>query len=123
MKQEDKKFVVQQHAQGSHIHWDFMLEADGILRTYRLDKSPHELADNPAANAVKISDHPLKFLFYEGLVNKGLGEVSIVDSGTYKMLNESNDRKDLALVGKILKGQFSLTRLEADNWNFAGTDI
>ena len=70
-----------------------------------------------------LNDHSLKFLAYEGLVNKGLGEVSIADSGTYKMLNQSNDRIDLVLSGKILKGKFALTHLEADNWQFAGTDI
>ena len=123
MKQEDKKFVIQQHAQGPHIHWDFMLETDGILRTYRLDKSPHMLADNPAACAVKISDHPMKFLTYQGLVNKGLGEVSIADSGIYKIIRQSDERIELDLTGEILKGRFALTHIEADNWQFGGTDI
>ncbi len=123
MKRKDKNFVIQQHTRGPDIHWDFMLEMQGILQTYRLDKSPQQLADNPAAGAVKISDHPLKFLTYEGLVNKGLGEVSIADSGTYKMPNQSNDRIDLVLSGKILKGKFTLTCLEADNWQFVKSDI
>lgn len=121
MERKDKKFVIQQHAQGPHIHWDLMLETEGVLQTYRLDRSPQQLADNPAAGAVRISNHPLKFLTYEGLVNKGLGEVSIADSGAYKMTRQLDDRIDLALAGKILKGQFTLTHIEADNWKFAGS--
>jgi hypothetical protein len=123
MKQEDKKFVIQQHAQGPYIHWDLMLETDGILQTYRLDKSPQQLADDPAAGAVKISNHPLKFLTYEGLVNKGLGEVSISDSGEYEIIRQSNDQIELDLTGKILKGKFTLTHLDSDNWQFAKSDI
>jgi hypothetical protein len=122
MKREDKKFVIQRHSTGSDVHWDFMLESGDVLQTYRLDKSPQQLIDNPAG-AVKIFDHPLKFLTYEGPVNNGRGEVSIADSGTYKITRQSSDQIELILTGKALSGKFILTHIEADNWRFAKSNI
>jgi len=122
MKREDKNFVIQQHSKGPDIHWDFMLESAGSLQTYRLDKSPQQLTQNPA-NAVKIFDHPLKFLTYQGPVNKGLGSVRIVESGKYKVLHQAHNRIELALNGQILNGNFTLTRIEGDNWQFSKSNI
>jgi DNA ligase D-like protein (predicted 3'-phosphoesterase) len=122
MTSENKKFVIQEHSSGQNIHWDFMLQIGDVLQTYRLDKSPQELA-NISANAIKIFDHPLKFLTYEGPVNKGRGRVSIADSGTYRILNQSDDCIELDLKGKILKGSFTLSRVEGDNWQFGKSDI
>ena len=120
MSQEDKRFVIQKHTTGirrRRIHWDFMLESSGILQTYRLDKAPSE-ALHLAVNATKIFDHPLKFLTYQGPVNKGRGNVSITESGTYKIVHQAHHRIKLDLSGKILKGKFTLTHIEGDNWQF-----
>src|SRR4030042_5540467 len=122
MTNENKKFVIQQHSSGSDVHWDFMLEIKNALRTYRLDKAPQQLTQT-SANAVKIFDHPLKFLTYEGPVNKGRGSVRIADSGTYEILNQSDDRLELDLTGKILKGKFTLSLIESDNWQFGKSGI
>jgi bifunctional non-homologous end joining protein LigD len=122
MTNENKKFVIQQHSSGLDVHWDFMLEIGDILQTYRLDKAPQELLQTPA-NAVKIFDHPLKFLTYEGPVNKGRGSVRIADSGTYEILSQSADRLELDLNGKILKGKFTLSHIEGDNWQFGKSGI
>jgi hypothetical protein len=122
MSQEIKKFVIQQHSTALGVHWDFMLELADILQTYRLDKAPQQLIQNPA-NAVKIFDHPLKFLTYEGPVNKGRGSVRIVETGTYKMVHQAYDRLELDLNGKILKGNFTLSHIEGDDWQFAKSNI
>jgi len=118
MSQEDKRFVIQEHTIDSDVHWDFMLELGGILQTYRLDKAPSE-ALHLAVNATKIFDHPLKFLTYQGPVNKGQGSVCIIETGTYKMVHQAHNRIELNLSGKILKGKFTLTHIEGDNWQFA----
>jgi hypothetical protein len=94
-----------------------MLESGGILLTWRLDKNPREI--NSSTEAVKIFDHPLRFLTYEGPVNKGKGRVQIADAGTYKIMNENHERIELDLTGQILKGKFSLTRLKDDRWQFS----
>lgn len=122
MKRKDKNFVIQQHTKGSDVHWDFMLESAGSLQTYRLDKSPRQITQNPA-NAVKIFDHPLKFLTYEGPVNKGRGSVRIAESGTYKVLHQAHDRIELGLNGQILNGNFTLSHIDGDNWQFSKSNI
>jgi bifunctional non-homologous end joining protein LigD len=122
MTNENKKFVIQEHSSGSDVHWDFMLQIGGSLQTYRLDKAPQELIRNPAV-AVKIFDHPLKFLTYQGPVNRGRGNVRIVETGTYEILHQAHDRTELDLNGKILKGKFTLSHVEGDNWQFAKSNI
>ncbi len=122
MTNENKKFVVQQHSSGSDVHWDFMLQIGNALQTYRLDKAPQELIRCPAG-AVKIFDHPLKFLTYEGPVKKGRGSVRIADSGSYEISNQKEDRIELDLDGKLLKGRFTLSHIEGDNWQFGKSGI
>jgi hypothetical protein len=122
MSQENKKFVIQQHLSGPDVHWDFMFELGDILQTYRLDKAPSE-ALHLAVNATKIFDHPLKFLTYQGPVNKGRGSVRIIETGAYKMVHQAHNRIELNLNGKILKGKFTLTHIEGDNWQFGKSNI
>jgi hypothetical protein len=122
MTNENKNFVIQQHTTGSGAHWDFMLQIGDSLQTYRLNKAPQELI-RASANAVKIFDHPLKFLTYEGPVNKGRSSVKIADSGLYEILHQSDDRLELDLIGNILKGKFTLSHIEGDNWQFAKSNV
>ncbi len=117
MAGEDRKFVIQEHSLGAEVHWDLMLEKAEILNTYRLDKRPGQLLAE-GANAEKIFDHPKKFLTYQGPVNKGAGRVEIVETGTYKITNNQNDRIGLSLDGRILKGNFTLTLVEGEQWIF-----
>jgi hypothetical protein len=118
MGQTDKRFVIQEHTRGNDVHWDFMLEFDETLQTYRLEESPEKVLDQPV-NAVRISDHPLKFLAYQGSVNKGQGNVRTVETGTYKKTHQRHNRVKLSLNGRILRGHFSLTHITDDNWLFS----
>lgn len=115
MIQKDKRFVIQKHTRGDDVHWDLMLEIGDTLQTYRLDKAPNKVLHH-AVNATKIFDHPLKFLTYQGPVNKGQGNVCITESGTCQIIQAECDRIELVLSGKILKGKFILTHIEGDKW-------
>jgi hypothetical protein len=117
MNQKDKRFVIQEHITAEDVHWDFMLESGDILQTYRLDKSPNKVLHR-AVNATKIFNHPLKFLTYQGPVNKGRGNVRIVETGTYKTIRHEHNQIKLNLSGQILKGHFTLTHIKDDNWRF-----
>ena len=118
MSTEPNKFVIQKHTRDDEVHWDLMLEAGDCLQTWRLSKNPDEIV-NQSAEAVKIFDHPLKFLTYEGPVNKGKGRVKIADAGTYEVMHENDERIELDLLGQILKGKFTLIHLKNDHWQFA----
>ncbi len=117
MSEEDKRFVIQKHTQGKNIHWDFMLQLGETLQTYRLDKAPEEVL-HQTASAVRILNHPLKFLTYQGPVNKGKGNVQLTEAGTYQIIHQKHNRIELNLNGQILKGKFTLTHIKNDDWQF-----
>ncbi len=103
------KFVIQRHErQGEAVHWDLMLEKGDCLQTYRIDIPPGEWGNNPV-EAVKIFDHPLKFLTYEGSVNKGKGKVTIADWGAYRLISQNESRLTIDFAGAILKGKFTFS--------------
>ncbi len=112
-----KKFVIQKHTKGPETHWDLMLQVADVLQTYRLDLPPEKITDQPVT-AIRIIDHPLKFLEYQGPVNKGKGSVQIADTGTYHVLKTEPQSQSLEINGKVLKGHYCLTRLENDRWKF-----
>ena len=112
------KFVVQEHTTVEGVHWDLLLELDGVLVTFRLEQEPAK-ALTYEVRAVKIFDHPLRFLTYEGPVQKGTGKVRIVDSGFYSYHDRRDDLWSLTMNGAILKGDFTLTRIENAEWCFA----
>ena len=119
METEPAQFVVQEHTrQGQPTHWDLMLGAGTVLRTYRLELAPAQLLAR-STEATRIVDHPLKFLSYQGSVNKGLGNVRIVDSGTYQLFSETGESIQLELQGKILRGRFRLSHIEGSRWKSA----
>ena len=110
------KFVVHKHLhQDKPVHWDLMFEAGPILETYRVDIPPQDWANRPA-NAVRIFDHSLKFLTYEGPVNQGRGSVRIADAGTYKLISDAPREILLEFEGKVLTGQFSLILVRDNHW-------
>jgi hypothetical protein len=112
------RFVVQEHKTSEGVHWDLMLEAGEVLATFRLAERPEGAAEHPV-EAVKIFDHPLRFLTYEGPVQKGTGRVRIVESGTYASEDRRADRWALTLSGGILKGGFALVRTRGDAWQLS----
>jgi hypothetical protein len=115
-----RKFVVQKHQKESEpTHWDLMLESGDFLETYRLALPPEKWKKN-AIEAMKIFDHPLKFLSYEGRVNKGKGWVKIADCGTYHLIAKNKTQKHILFVGKLLKVEYQLSLVEGDRWELRG---
>ena len=122
-------FVVQKH-QSSHLHYDFRLEVNGVLKSWAIPKGP---SMKPAEKrlAVMVEDHPLNYAGFEGTIpegNYGAGTVEIWDSGTWEPLaGFENAEKELekgllefSLYGKKLKGEFMLVKMEKsytkDGW-------
>jgi DNA ligase D-like protein (predicted 3'-phosphoesterase) len=115
------RFVVQEHTTPKGIHWDLMLEQDGVLITFRLEHEPPQCLAREV-RAVKILDHPMRFLTYEGPVQKGTGRVRIFDRGAYECRNKSENLLVFELNGTLLTGDFTLTRIEGDEWRFSVQD-
>lgn len=123
-------FVVQKHA-ASHLHYDFRLEMDGVLKSWAIPKGP---SMNPAVKrlAIMVEDHPYDYKDFEGVIpegNYGAGKVIVWDNGTYTLTEDSEEisnkfKEDLnkgnlgfILKGHKLKGEFALVKLKGKQEN------
>ncbi len=123
------QFVVQRH-QASHLHYDFRLEMEGVLKSWAIPKGP-SLNPEDKRLAIMVEDHPYDYRTFEGIIpegNYGAGVVSIFDEGTYEALEGKNPEKELLkelhsgnlkfrLHGKILKGEFALVKIRSQKDN------
>jgi hypothetical protein len=116
------RFVVQEHTTAEGVHWDLMLEKGEALLTFRLQERPENALDHPVA-ATRIHDHALRFLTYEGPVQKKAGKVRIIERGTYRLWSETNDRMALDLESTPLQGGFVLTRKEGAAWELVSSGL
>src|SRR5213596_2594606 len=107
-------FVVQQHA-ASHLHYDFRLEMQGVLKSWAIPKGvPYGLSEKRLAMATE--DHPIDYLDFEGTIPKGQyggGTVMVWDIGTYELIDGNYYAGDLKLwlSGQKLKGEWHLFRI------------
>ena len=110
-------FVVQKH-RATQLHYDFRLEADGVLKSWAVPKGPpYELGVKRAA--FEVEDHPIDYMNFEGTIPKGQyggGTVMVWDIGTYELLGGSHEKGDLKLRlhGKKLKGEWHIFRIKSD---------
>jgi hypothetical protein len=109
------RFVVLTHDH-PFLHWDLMLEQDGVLRTWRL-KEPPDAQGSVIAEA--LPDHRLAYLDYEGPVSGDRGTVEQWDTGDYEVIESRPDRVMVSLHGRRRAGVVSLHRSEDATWNFA----
>ena len=131
-KSSDSKliFVVQKH-NASHLHYDFRLELDGVLKSWAVPKGP---SMNPGDKrlAMMVEDHPFDYKDFEGIIpegNYGAGEVIIWDKGVYLPIEGGEDKKNnekilkkafkkgdvkFVLLGEKLKGEFALVNMKKD---------
>lgn len=124
------KFVIQRH-DASHLHYDFRLEMDGLLKSWAVPKGP-SLNPKDKRLAMMVEDHPFDYRTFQGVIpegNYGAGIVEIWDEGTYhaignvnrkeseKLLLEELDNGSLKFVlhGKKIKGEFALVKIKNAN--------
>jgi len=130
----DPVFVVQIH-DARRMHFDFRLEADGVLKSWAVPKGPSPDPHDKRL-AARTEDHPLEYRTFEGVIPHGEyggGTVIVWDEGTYRDLTTDRAGRPIPLAealetghasfwleGRKLHGGYSLTRIHGDdgheNW-------
>ncbi len=115
------RFVVQMH-RATRLHYDFRLEADGVMASWAVPKGPTLVAGDRRL-AMHVEDHPIEYNEFEGNIPKGEyggGNVIIWDRGTYALAEGDDPATEIAagkikfvLAGKKLRGEFTLVKIKA----------
>jgi bifunctional non-homologous end joining protein LigD len=120
------QFVIQKH-DASHLHYDFRLEMDGVLKSWAVPKGP---STDPKTKrlAMMVEDHPFDYKSFEGIIPKGEyggGTVIVWDEGTYEPIEKIKGKKaqekhllgqlnsgslKIVLHGQKLKGEYALVK-------------
>ena len=113
-------FCVQKHA-ASHLHYDFRLGWNGVLKSWAVAKGPsYVVADKRLA--VQVEDHPMEYGGFEGIIPAGQyggGTVMLWDQGTWEPQPAYPDVDDglrkgslkFILHGTKLQGKWALIRM------------
>ncbi len=114
------RFVIQKH-DATRLHYDFRLEAAGVLASWAVPKGP-TMVPGERRLAMHVEDHPMDYRDFEGVIPEGqygAGEVIVWDNGWYE-LAEGDDASAEIGHGKIkfimhghkLTGIFTLVRMK-----------
>ena len=104
------RFVILRHEPSSEstrpLHWDFMVEQGGMLRTWALSEEPTPDRD---ISAEKLADHRLAYLDYEGSIAGDRGRVTRWDRGEYAIDESTPEKLILTVHGEKLIGRVEVT--------------
>lgn len=121
---KQRRFVIQKH-DASRLHYDFRLELNRTLVSWAVPKGL-PLKKGEKHLAVKVEDHPLSYIDFEGTIPRGQyggGTVQVWDRGTYEaqsrtpMKDIKGGKLHVRLRGSKLAGDWYLVRLrDGDQW-------
>jgi len=131
-KQSQHRFVVQRH-DATRLHYDFRLEAEGVLKSWAVPKGP-SLDPADKRLAMQVEDHPVSYFDFEGTIpegNYGAGTVMVWDVGKWEPLSPipvkgeyvpGTEKEAIAMLakgdlkfrlkGKRLNGDFALVHIK-----------
>jgi len=114
-------FVIQKH-HASHLHYDFRLEMEGVLKSWAVPKGP---SYDPTVKrlAMRTENHPYDYGGFEGVIpegNYGAGNVIIWDNGQWEFVEQGDDavkalkqgKLTFRLYGKKMFGEWALVKIK-----------
>ena len=113
-------FCIQKHA-ASHLHYDFRLGWNGVLKSWACAKGPsYNVKDRRLA--VQVEDHPIEYGGFEGIIPAGQyggGTVMLWDQGTWEPQPEYPDvdaglrdgHLKFLMYGSKMRGKWALIRM------------
>lgn len=116
-------FVIQKHA-ASHLHYDFRLELDGVLKSWAVPKGPC-LDPQVKRLAIHVEDHPIEYGTFEGIIPKGEyggGTVMLWDQGHWIPLDDDPEKAyeqghlRFELKAQKIQGRWDLIRFKEKQW-------
>jgi bifunctional non-homologous end joining protein LigD len=118
--QQGLPFVIQKHA-ASHLHYDFRLGWNGVLKSWAIAKGPSYVTADKRL-AVQVEDHPTEYGGFEGIIPRGQyggGTVMLWDHGTWEPQPGHTDvdaglragSLKFILHGAKMKGKWALIRM------------
>jgi DNA ligase D-like protein (predicted 3'-phosphoesterase) len=108
-------YVIQKH-QATHLHYDFRLEKDGVLKSWAVPKEP-PIQKGIKRLAMMVEDHPLDYAGFEGEIPEGeygAGTVQIWDKGTYETEKWDETGIIVNIHGSKLSGRYHLIKFKKE---------
>lgn len=116
-----RRFVVQRH-RARRLHYDLRFEIDGVLASWAVPKGP-TLDPEVRRMAVHVEDHPVEYLWFEGVIPAGEyggGDVIVWDTGTWEPVRTDDPARAVAegelhaeIHGDKLRGRLVLVRRDS----------
>jgi bifunctional non-homologous end joining protein LigD len=119
-QREGLPFCIQKHA-ASHLHYDFRLGWNGVLKSWACAKGPSYFTGDKRL-AVQVEDHPMEYGGFEGIIPAGQyggGTVMLWDQGTWEPQAGHTDvdaglrdgSLKFVMHGTKMKGKWALIRM------------
>lgn len=127
-----RRFVIHKHA-ATHLHYDFRLEMNRVLKSWAIPKGLSKLTKDKRLG-IQTEDHKLSYIDFEGTIPEGhygAGKVTIWDEGEYENIRRDKNGKEISLtkslkeghlevrlLGKKYKGCYAIIHFKEKNWLF-----